>query len=197
MTKALASLLLLALLPACQRSSEPAAPSPSAPSAQAPAVNSAPATKITKGVVAAIDYTLTDDKGEVLDTSKGRQPLSFLQGYGNIVPGLEKALEGKAKGDTFKVTIPPEEGYGNRSDEHIKTLPKAQFQGPAEITTGMQFRSRSGPVTVTKVEGDTITIDGNHPLAGKALTFEVTIKDLRNATAEELAHGHQHDGGAH
>lgn len=212
----IAALLVAASLGACNNSSSDSAPTasqtpaagapgaspsvaatPAGPAATAPAVNSEPATKIVKGVVASIDYTLTDPEGKVLDSSKGREPLSYLQGYGNIVPGLEKALEGKAKGETLKVTIPPEEGYGKRTEDLIRTLPKAQFQGAEEIKPGMQFRSPAGVVTVTKVETDKVTIDANHPLAGIALTFDVTVKDLRNATAEELSHGHFHGAGTH
>ena len=156
---------------------------------------------ITKDMVASIDYTLTNDSGETLDTSIGREPLAYIQGHQNIIPGLEKELEGKTIGDKFIVSIPPEEAYGKFQQSLIQEVPKTAFQGVETIDVGMQFQAQmeGGPlvVTVTKVEEDKVTIDGNHPLADMKLTFDVEVKDVRDATEEELAHGHVHGPDGH
>jgi FKBP-type peptidyl-prolyl cis-trans isomerase SlyD len=151
--------------------------------------------------VASFHYTLTNDAGEVLDSSDGREPLAYVHGAGNIVPGLEKALAGRQAGDRLKVAVTPEEGYGPRHPELVQTLPKSAFQGVAEPQPGMQFQGQ-GPqgallVTVTAVDGDQVSIDGNHPLAGQTLNFDVEVTDVREATAEELDHGHVHGAGGH
>ena len=157
--------------------------------------------QITADMVVSIDYTLTDDQGTVIDSSEGRGPLAYLHGKNNIIPGLENALEGKAKGDSLQVKVSPEEGYGERSDELTQDIPKQMFEGNDEIQVGMQFQTmtESGPqvVTVTKVEEETVTVDGNHPLAGENLNFDVTIVDIREASAEELDHGHVHGPEGH
>jgi FKBP-type peptidyl-prolyl cis-trans isomerase SlyD len=156
--------------------------------------------QIAKNSVVTIDYTLTGPDGQVIDTSVGRQPLPYLHGAGNLIPGLEKQLEGKSAGDTIKVTVAPEEAYGIRDESLTQTAPKSAFQSP-NIAVGQQFRADSPQgqkvFTVTKIEGDSVTVDGNHPLAGIALNFEVNIKDVRAATQEELAHGHVHGPGGH
>ena len=156
--------------------------------------------QIAKNSVVTIDYTLTGPDGQVIDTSVGKQPLPYLHGAGNLIPGLENALDGKAAGDTVKVTVSPEQGYGLRDEKLVQTAPKSAFQSP-NISVGQQFRADSpeGPkvFTVTKVEGDSVTVDGNHPLAGVPLNFEVAIKDVRPASQEELAHGHVHGPGGH
>jgi FKBP-type peptidyl-prolyl cis-trans isomerase SlyD len=156
--------------------------------------------QIAKNSVVTIDYTLTGPDGQVIDTSVGRQPLPYLHGAGNLIPGLEKQLEGKSAGDTLKVTVAPEEAYGVRDESLTQTAPKSAFQSP-NIAVGQQFRADSPQgqkvFTVTKIEGDSVTVDGNHPLAGIALNFEVNIKDVRAATQEELAHGHVHGPGGH
>jgi FKBP-type peptidyl-prolyl cis-trans isomerase SlyD len=147
--------------------------------------------------VVSMHYTLTNDQGETLDSSQGRDPLKYLHGASNIVPGLEKALEGKAAGDNVKVTVQPEEGYGPVNPQMVQTVPRSAFQGAPEIKPGMQFQAQ-GPqgqvqlITVTEVSGEEITIDGNHPLAGEVLHFDVTIAEVRAATDEEIAHGHAH-----
>jgi FKBP-type peptidyl-prolyl cis-trans isomerase SlyD len=158
--------------------------------------------QVEKNAVVTIDYTLTGPDGQTIDTSVGKQPLPYLHGAGNLIPGLEKALEGKQPGDQLKVTIAPEEAYGVRDDSLIQSVPKTAFQGVPDIKPGMQFRSQSPQgvqtvVTVTKVEGDTVTVDANHQLAGVPLTFDVSIKDVRKASQEELAHGHVHGPGGH
>jgi FKBP-type peptidyl-prolyl cis-trans isomerase SlyD len=156
--------------------------------------------QIAKNSVVTIDYTLTGPDGTVIDTSVGRQPLPYLHGAGNLIPGLEKQLEGKSAGDTIKATVAPEEAYGIRDESLTQTAPKSAFQSP-NIAVGQQFRADSPQgqkvFTVTKIEGDSVTVDGNHPLAGIALNFEVNIKDVRAATQEELAHGHVHGPGGH
>ncbi|NII10476.1 peptidylprolyl isomerase [Oleiagrimonas sp. C23AA] len=152
--------------------------------------------QIAERTVASFHYTLTNDGGEVLDSSKGREPLAYLHGAGNIVPGLEKALEGKQSGDNFEVDVAPEEGYGPRHDALVQTLPKSAFQGVPEPQPGMQFQgnSQQGPITVvvTAVEGDQVTVDGNHPLAGQTLHFAIEVADVREASEDELNHGHVH-----
>ena len=157
--------------------------------------------QVAKDAVVSIDYTLTGPDGAVIDSSSGREPLPYLHGAGNIIPGLEKALEGKSVGDNIKVTVPPEEGYGQLDPKAIQAVPKSAFQGVPEIKIGMQFRSQGQHgmqvVTVTKIENDTITVDGNHPLAGVTLNFDVTIKEIRAASKEELDHGHVHGAGGH
>jgi FKBP-type peptidyl-prolyl cis-trans isomerase SlyD len=156
--------------------------------------------EITKDKVVSIDYTLTGDGGEVIDSSKGRDPLNYLHGAGNIIPGLENALNGKNIGDQINISIPPEQGYGLRDPKLSQVVARSAFQG-ADPQPGMQFQGQTqhGPrlITVTDVQGDDITIDANHPLAGKTLNFDVTIKDVRDATAEEIQHGHVHGAGGH
>ncbi len=157
--------------------------------------------KIAARTVAQFHYTLTDDAGTVIDSSRGAAPLTYLHGGGNIVPGLEKAMEGKGKGDAFKVDVSPEEGYGQRVEALLQTAPRAMFPDDMAPEVGMQFQAESnmGPVMVTvmAVEGDTVTLDGNHALAGQTLHFEVEVMSVRDATVEELQHGHVHGEGGH
>ncbi|HHE54816.1 MAG TPA: peptidylprolyl isomerase [Caldithrix abyssi] len=153
--------------------------------------------QITDNKVVSIHYTLKNDAGEVLDSSIGQQPLAYLHGRKNIISGLENALTGKNVGDKFHVDVPPEEAYGERNDTLFQELPREVFQGVDNIEPGMQFYSETPEgvqmITVTKVEGDTITVDANHPLAGQTLHFDVEVMDVREATEEELQHGHVHD----
>ena len=147
-------------------------------------------------------YTLTDDDGQQLDSSVGKEPLAYLHGAGNIIPGLENALTGKAVGDAMTVAVAAAEGYGEVQKELIQDVPRSSFQGIDEIEIGMQFEAQTGqggavPVTVTAVTDEMITVDGNHPLAGKNLNFDVTIEAVRDATEEELEHGHVHSAGEH
>ncbi|HVY22501.1 MAG TPA: peptidylprolyl isomerase [Steroidobacteraceae bacterium] len=157
--------------------------------------------QIEKNAVVQIHYTLKNDAGQVLDSSEGSDPLAYLQGHGNLIAGLEKALEGKKVGDSLTVSIPPEEGYGVRDENLVQDVPRSAFEGIPNVEVGMQFHADSnhGPrtVTVTKVAGDTITVDGNHPLADQTLHFAVDIVEVRAATNEELAHGHVHGPGGH
>lgn len=152
--------------------------------------------------VVTIDYTLTDDQGNVIDSSQGGAPLAYIHGIGNIIPGLEVALEGKQAGDALKVSVPPREGYGERDEGMMQAVPRQMFETPDEIQVGMQFHTmtESGqPMVVTVVEAspETITVDANHPLAGQTLNFDVTVVEVRDATAEELEHGHVHGPEGH
>ncbi len=157
--------------------------------------------QVADNMAVSIHYTLTNDEGEVLDSSIGEEVLVYLQGSGNIVPGLESALVGKVIGDKFTVRIAPEEAYGELMDDMIQVLSRDMFEGIDNVEVGMQFHAdvSEGPgvVTVVNIEGDNITIDGNHPLAGVALNFDVEVIDVRPATEEEATHGHIHGAGCH
>jgi FKBP-type peptidyl-prolyl cis-trans isomerase SlyD len=147
-----------------------------------------------------INYTLKDEAGEVLDTSEGRDPLTYLHGVGNIVPGLEKALEGKQVGESLTVTVAPEEGYGPRDDRQIRNIPVRKLpEGKIEVGSRFRIQTDQGYLvaTVTALRGDYATVDANHPLAGKTLHFAVTVVGIRDATEEELTHGHIHGPGGH
>lgn len=165
------------------------------------AIPSKPSMQIADRCVAAFHYTLTNAEGEVVDSSAGREPLAYLHGVGNIVPGLEREMTGRRVGDTFNVVVAPEEGYGVHHAGLVQSVPRAAFQGVDTIEPGMQFHADgpNGPMTVTvaAVDGDMITIDGNHPLAGQALHFAIEITDVRAATPEEMMHGHVHGPGGH
>lgn len=147
----------------------------------------------TADTVVTIDYTLTSNDGEVIDTSEGREPLAYLHGHGNIVPGLEKALEGKTEGDELNVQVEPEEGYGPRRDELVQKVSMDAFAGMDKVEPGMRFNAESaqGPlvVKVTEIDGDQVTIDANHELAGQQLNFEVTVREVREAKSTELEAG--------
>lgn len=158
--------------------------------------------KIANNAVVSIEYTLTNDEGDVVDTSQGRDPLGYIHGIGNLVPGLERELEGKAVGDAFQVSIPPEEAYGIQDADLIQVVPKSVFEWIESLEVGIQIHMKSENssqiVTVIAIAADTVTIDGNHPMAGETLNFDVSVVDIREATKEELEHGHAHGpGGAH
>ena len=157
--------------------------------------------RIGKNKVVSLDYTLTNPQGEVLDTSKGGEPLSYLHGVGGIIPGLESALDGKAQGEELTAVVPPEQAYGPRRPDLIEAVPRRAFQGVAEIKPGMEFQANTpqGPrrVVVTAADEQTVTVDANHPLAGVTLHFDVKVVGVRDATPEELAHGHVHGPGGH
>jgi FKBP-type peptidyl-prolyl cis-trans isomerase SlyD len=146
--------------------------------------------------VVTIHYKLTDDAGEVLDSSSDSDPMVYLHGASNIIPGLENELTGKTAGATLKVTVTPEHGYGEHSPEAIQKVPRSAFEGVEDIQPGMQFQTE-GPqgvqmIIVAEVSEDEVTVDANHPLAGKTLHFDVSIEAVRDATPEELDHGHAH-----
>ena len=157
--------------------------------------------QIENNLVVSFDYTLTDNEGQVIDTSDGREPLAYLHGKGGIIPGLERELAGKTVGDELQVSVAPADGYGERNESLKQDVPRAQFDGVEELEVGMQFRvdTEGGPMVINVMEiGDEIvTVDGNHPLAGIHLNFAVTIRDIREATSEELDHGHVHGPGGH
>ena len=157
--------------------------------------------QIAKNKVVSIDYTLTNPEGQVIDTSTGRGPLTYLHGANNLIPGLESALEGKGENESLKVTIPPEQAYGVHNPQGVQQVPASAFKGAPELKVGMQFESHGEQghqqVRITKIEGETVTIDMNHPLAGVTLNFDVTVRTVREATPEELAHGHVHGAGGH
>ena len=152
--------------------------------------------------VVSFHYTLTDSEGQQLDSSRDHgQPMSYLQGAGNIIPGLEKAMLGKSAGDAFNVTVPPEEAYGPRNDANVQRIPLKRLGNMEKPRPGqvLGFQTEQGPVqvTVVKVGRFNIDVDANHPLAGKELTFDVEITEVRDATEEELNHRHAHGPGAH
>lgn len=156
---------------------------------------------IEKNRVVTLHYILRDEQGAVIDSSSGRVPLSYLHGKGNIIPGLEQALAGKTAGDKLDVTVAPEQGYGRRDDRLVQIVPRNRFGEVSDLKPGMQVRT-SGPqgarlVTVVSVDRDFVTVDGNHPLAGRTLDFSVEIAEVRKATHEEVSHGHVHGPGGH
>ncbi|HEU0196411.1 MAG TPA: peptidylprolyl isomerase [Nevskiaceae bacterium] len=155
--------------------------------------------QIADRCVATFHYTLTDDTGAALDSSRDREPLSYLHGSGQIVAGLERALAGRQAGDQLQVVVAPVDGYGEHQEELVQTLSRRTFGGGAELTVGTRFRADTnmGQMTmvVTKIDGDQVTVDANHPLAGTTLHFDVEVMGVRDASAEELLHGHVHGAG--
>jgi FKBP-type peptidyl-prolyl cis-trans isomerase SlyD len=150
-----------------------------------------------------IHYTLRDDDGDVIDSSRDGEPLDYLHGHGGIVPGLERAVEGEAVGDAVKVAVAPKDGYGEPSGPGPRSVPRDAFPDDAELEAGMQFFAPGPkgkppvPVWITEVHADHIHIDTNHPLAGATLHFDVEVVTIRDATKDELAHGHPHGPGGH
>jgi FKBP-type peptidyl-prolyl cis-trans isomerase SlyD len=153
--------------------------------------------QITKNTVAAIHYTLTDNSGKILDTSSGRDPLYYIQGIGNLILGMEEGLEGKKKGDKLQIKVSPEKGYGVKDPAMVQQVPLKAFGGEM-VSPGMKFQTNQGHVvTVTAVDTESVTVDANHELAGVELNFDVEVMEVRNATAEEISHGHVHGPGGH
>lgn len=157
--------------------------------------------KVADNKVVVIDYTLTDNRGTVIDSSEGAGPLAYLHGAGNIIPGLEDALMGKETGDKVQASIEPANAYGERHEALKQEVPAELFSGVEKVEVGMQFQSETeqGPVlvTVVAINDETVTVDGNHPLAGVHLNFDVEIREVREPSAEELEHGHVHGEGGH
>jgi FKBP-type peptidyl-prolyl cis-trans isomerase SlyD len=153
--------------------------------------------QVEKDKVVEIDYTLKDENGDVLDSSEGRQPLSYIQGIGNLIPGVESALEGKSSGERVEITVPPETGYGVRDDSLLLTIQREKFGEVEDLQRGLRFRmdTPDGPMifTVVRFDETEVLVDGNHPLAGMTLNFDITVQSVREATTEELEHGHVHD----
>lgn len=154
---------------------------------------------ITQDKVVELDYVLKVD-GEVVDQSEPGEPLTYLHGHSNIIPGLEKALEGKKAGDSLHVTVQPEDGYGERDEDNVETLDRSDFDDEVEVGATYYAQAEDGsvlPFTVMAVDGDQVEVDFNPPLAGMVLNFDVTVKTVRDATPEELEHGHAHTAGMH
>ena len=151
--------------------------------------------------VVSIHYTLRDEAGEVLDSSVGGEPLAYLHGRGNLIPGLERALSGRSAGERLQVQIAPGDAYGEYDARLVQRVPRRALKGIADLRVGMRLQAQTAqgpkPVTVTHILGDLVTLDGNHPLAGKSLTFDVEITAVRPASPEELAHGHVHGPHGH
>ena len=158
--------------------------------------------QISSQKVATFHYTLTNDDNEVLDSSDGGDPLAYIHGIGNLISGLEQHLEGKGAGDQFMAAIAAAQAYGERDEELVQTLGKESFAEIEDLRVGLQLEAsgdddESRIVTVVAVEGDRVTVDGNHPLAGQTLHFDVNVVSVREATATELDHGHVHGPGGH
>lgn len=157
--------------------------------------------KVEDKKVVAIEYTLKNPSGEVLDSNKGGELLYFIQGEGNIVPGLEKQMAGKSIGDSFEALVKAADGYGEYDDEKIRRIPRAQLKHLKGLREGMALQMR-GPegvemITVTSISETEVVADGNHPLAGQDLHFQIRVGEIREATKDELAHGHAHGPGGH
>tara|TARA_B100001146_G_C15997354_1_gene355219 strand:- start:79 stop:564 length:486 start_codon:yes stop_codon:yes gene_type:complete len=158
--------------------------------------------RISEQKVVTMNYEVADDQGQLIDRSEEGGPLAYIHGNGQLIPGLETALEGRGKGDKIAVDVPPEQGYGERDEEGVQIVARNQFDDSVEIEVGMQFEAQDDDeghqiVTVAAVDGENITLDTNHPLAGKNLRFKVEILDVRDASTEELSHGHVHGPGGH
>jgi FKBP-type peptidyl-prolyl cis-trans isomerase SlyD len=153
-----------------------------------PAFTLKTAAEIHDGAIVTIDYTLTDDTGTVIDSTAGKEPLTYIQGAGQIVPGLERALNGLKAGDQKKVEVPPEEGYGMPDEKAFQELPKDKIPPDAQkVGALLMTKSSDGrmiPIRVHKITGDTVVVDFNHPLAGKTLHFDVKVKDIKSAEAK-------------
>jgi len=156
---------------------------------------------VTKNTVVSIEYTLRNSAGQVIDASEGRGPLTYLHGVGMLIPGMETALESRVVGDDFEVVIPPEQAYGQRDPAMVQPVPVSAFKDAGEIKTGMQFYAQTPGgrrvVTVVEVSDTEVTVDANHELAGQTLQFAVKVVGLRDATKEEIEHGHIHDAQDH
>jgi len=157
--------------------------------------------KIENNRAVQIHYTLKDDQGEILDSSMDRGPLPYIHGVGALIPGLESELLGKEAGEKFTAVIAPENGYGEYDEGYVFQVGASEFEEDDEIEVGMQIQldTENGPsiATITKIEGEEVTLDLNHPLAGVSLHFDVEVIEVREATKEELDHGHVHDGHQH
>jgi FKBP-type peptidyl-prolyl cis-trans isomerase SlyD len=156
---------------------------------------------ITRDSVVTIHYTLKDDEGAVIDSSASGEPLAYLHGHGNIVPGLERELTGRNAGEKLSMSVSPAEGYGEYDKELVQSVPRRALRGIKDVQPGMHLHAQTEAgtrtVTVTRIQGDMVTLDANHPLAGKNLNFDIQIEDVRQATEEELSHGHVHGPDGH
>ncbi len=157
--------------------------------------------KVAANTVVSLEYSLHLGDGAVIDSSKGGGPLTYLHGSGQIIPGLEKQLAGMEKGESKQVKVAPSDGYGERDPQAVQQVSKEMFGGkeikPGDELVAVDDQQNEIPVRIEAVTGDTVTVDFNHPLAGKTLHFEVTVAEVRAATEEELSHGHVHAHGDH
>jgi FKBP-type peptidyl-prolyl cis-trans isomerase SlyD len=157
--------------------------------------------KVERDRVVLFHYELRDEAGGELDSSRGATPIAILHGHGNVLRGLEEALEGRAAGDRFEVTVPPEAGYGPRGEGQVSRVSKKHLRAPRRLAPGMEatLSTERGPrrVTVVKVGVKMVAVDLNHPLAGRVLRFSVEVLEVREAAREEIAHGHAHGPGGH
>ncbi len=156
---------------------------------------------VAQNRVARIEYRLTGEGGELIESSVGAEPLSYLHGAGNLIPGLETALEGRVAGDKVSVSVPPDQAYGERDESLRRSVARTQLAALGEIEPGVQFEATTNRgteiLTVVSADDDMVVVDGNHPLAGQTLNFDVSVVDVRDATEEELAHGHAHGPHGH
>ena len=157
---------------------------------------------IAQHKVVTIHYKVSDSESdEVIDSSENTEPMTYLHGAQNIIPGLEQALEGQAVGDELEVVVEAADAYGERSDDRIQQVPMEAFQGMEKVEPGMAVTAQTDQgqinLVITEVNGEMVTVDANHPLAGKSLKFEVSVEDVRDASEEEMAHGHVHGPGGH
>jgi len=157
--------------------------------------------KAEKNKVVTFHYHLTDEDSETIDSSREAEPLTVLFGHGAIIPGLEKAMDGHVAGDRFDVSVPPEQAYGLRREDFTQRVPKKYFRNADQLKPGdstvLGTEQGHRPVVVLKVGSSVIDVDLNHPLAGKTLKFDIEITDVRDASAEEIEHGHVHGAGGH
>ncbi|MDH3386551.1 MAG: peptidylprolyl isomerase [Gammaproteobacteria bacterium] len=157
---------------------------------------------IAQHKVVTIHYKVSDsDSDELIDSSENGEPMTYLHGARNIIPGLEQALEGKSVGDKLEVMIAPADAYGERSEDRVQQVPIEAFEGMEKVEPGMAVTAQTDQgeinLVIAEVQGETVTVDANHPLAGKSLTFNVTVEEVRDASDEEKAHGHVHGPGGH
>jgi len=157
--------------------------------------------QVAANAVVAFDYVLTAPDGKVIDSNEGAGPEAYIHGQGQIIPGLEAALEGRTTGDAFQVTVPPEKAYGVRDSALVQVVSRDMFESVNELEVGMRFRASledgEHVFTIVGLDDKQVTIDGNHPLAGTTLKFDVKVVEVRAATVEELDHGHVHGAGGH
>lgn len=153
--------------------------------------------KIAENCVVSIHYTLTNDAGDVIDSTKGKEPLVYLHATGSLIPGLEDVLSGQEPGFSAKVSLEPADAYGEYSDDLIQSLPPEAFEGVERLEAGMQFQAETTEghmqlITIKEVKNSKVVVDANHPLAGEKLHFDVSVENVREASPEEIEHGHAH-----
>ena len=158
--------------------------------------------QVAENTIVSIHYTLSEAGGDVIETTEGDAPMSYLHGVGEIISGLEEALDGRSPGDEFSITVPPEDAYGERDESLVQEIPLDEIEHPGSLEVGMQLEAESEDdevelVTVVAIDDESVTIDANHELAGRTLKFDVSVVEVRPATEEELEHGHAHGPGGH